>query len=105
MKRIRFSADAHREIAEIVQYLYERNPFAAHRFLGLVDEKCELLAERPLIGRLRPELGEEIRSFVAGNYLMFYVPGSEGIDVYHVIYGGRDLSRIFKRQSGGTFFP
>ena len=97
MKQVRFSADANRELQEIVQYLYERNPLAAHRFLDLVDQRCGLLVEHPLIGRLRPELGQDIRSYAAGNYLIFYVSNTEGIDVYHITYGGRDLSRIFKR--------
>ena len=66
-----------------------------HRFLDALDAACELLAEHPLIGRLRPALPEGVRSFPLGNYLIFYVPAADGIDVVRVIYGGRDLPGAF----------
>jgi len=50
-----------------------------------------------LIGRSRPELGENLRSFPVGNYLVFYVPRADGVDIARVIYGGRDLPGAFGR--------
>jgi toxin ParE1/3/4 len=95
MKSIRFSTEANRDIEEIAVYIHGLNPVAAHRFLDALEETCETLAVHPLIGRERPELAESLRSFAVGNYLVFYLPASKGIFVVRVIYGGRDLPKLF----------
>lgn len=97
MKSFRFSREANLDIEGIANYLHELNPVAAHRFIDMLDEGCELLAEHPLIGRSRPEFGAALRSYPIGSYLIFYEPASDGIDVLRVVYGGRDLESIFKR--------
>lgn len=93
----RYSSDANADIAEISLYIFDLNPIASHHFLNALEETCELLVEHPLIGRLRPEFGEGVRSFSVGNYLIFYIPAPHGIDVARVIYGGRDLPGVFHR--------
>jgi toxin ParE1/3/4 len=98
MSGYRFSADANRDVAGIVDFLFELNPVAARNFLNALESTCELLAAHSGIGRLRPELGEGVRSMPIGNYLVFYIPSAEGIDVARVIYGGRDLPAVFRRQ-------
>lgn len=95
MNSYRNSSDANADIEKILLYLCDLNPVAANRFLDSLDETCELLAEHPLIGRSRPEFGENVRSFPVGNYLIFYVPRTDGIDIARVIYGGRDLPSAF----------
>lgn len=97
MSSYRNSSAAHSDIEEIAAYIFERNLMAAHHFLDLLEEICELLAEHPGLGRLRSELGEGLRSFPVGNYLVFYVSDKEGIAIAKVIYGGRDLPGIFRR--------
>lgn len=97
MSSYRYSSAAHSDIEEIVLYIFDLNPVAASHFLDLLEETCELLAEHPLIGRLRPELGDELRSFPIGNYLIFYTPAADGIDVARVIYGGRNLPGVIHR--------
>ena len=97
MSSYRYSSDANADVEEIALYIFDLNPVAAHHFLNALEEACELLASHPLIGRSRPELGKSVRSFPVGNYLVFYTPASDGIDVARVIYGGRDLPGVFHR--------
>jgi toxin ParE1/3/4 len=97
MSSYRYSSDAYSDIEEVALYIFDLNPVAAHRFLDLLEETCELLAGHPLIGCPRPELGEGLRSFPIGNYLIFYTTASDGIDIARVIYGGRDLPEVFGR--------
>jgi toxin ParE1/3/4 len=97
MSLYRYSSNANADIEEIVLYIFDLNPVAPHRFLDSLEGICELLAEHPLLGRSRPELGERLRSFPVGNYLIFYTPSADGIDVTRVIYGGRDLPEMFGR--------
>ena len=97
MRSYRYSSDANSDIEGIVLYIFDLNPVAAHHFLDTFEETCELLAGHPLIGRPRPELGEGLRSFPVGNYLIFYTMASDGINVARVIYGGRNLPAVFER--------
>jgi toxin ParE1/3/4 len=95
MSSYRCSSAANTDIEAIVLHIFDLNPVAASRFLDSLDQTCELLAGHPMIGRTRPELGENIRSFPLGNYLIFYVPRADGVDIARVIYGGRDLPGAF----------
>jgi|SRR5712671_2189603 len=97
MSSYRYSSDANSDIEEIVLYIFDLNPVAAHRFLDSLEETCELLAEHPFIGRSRAELGENVRSFPVGNFLIFYTLAADGINVARIIYGGRDLPGVFGR--------
>ena len=97
MSLYHYSAAANADVEQITLDIFALNPVAAHHFLDKLEATCELLAGHPLIGHLRPELGEGLRSFPIGNYLIFYVPSSDGIDVARVIYGGRDLPGVFRR--------
>jgi toxin ParE1/3/4 len=95
MSSFRYSSDANADIEEIILYIFDLNPVAARHFLDSLEATCELLAGHPLIGRSRAELCEALRSFPIGNYLIFYTPAADGIDVARVIYGGRDLPVVF----------
>jgi toxin ParE1/3/4 len=97
MKSFHLSTEANLDIEEIANYIFDLNPVAAYRFLDDLDETFELLADFPLIGRLRPDLATDVRSYPVGNYLVFYVPAGKGIEITRVIYGGRDLTKAFKR--------
>src|SRR5215831_13028234 len=96
MKPVRYSTTANRDVEEISNYLFDLNPAAAYSFLDRLDEICNLLAEQPFIGRGRPELGEAMRSFPVGNYLVLYSPDEKGIYVARVVFGGRDLPKTFR---------
>jgi len=69
MRSFRFSTEANFDIEGIGNYIFDLNPIAADHFLAALDETCDLLAGHPELGRLRPELGEGLRSFPIGNFL------------------------------------
>jgi toxin ParE1/3/4 len=97
MRSCRHSSEADLDIEEIVNYIFDLNPVAAYRFLDNLEETFELLADFPLIGRRRPEIGAEVRSFPVGNYLVLYVAAGDGVEISRVVYGGRDLPNLEKR--------
>lgn len=97
MSSYRYSSEANADIEEIAFYIFDLNPTAANHFLDALDETCQRLAVNPEIGRRRPELGEGLRSFCVGNYIIFYTISKEAIEIARVIYGGRDLPRIFNK--------
>lgn len=48
------------------------------------------------MGRKRDELVPNLRSFPVGNYLIFYRPINQGIEVLRVLHGARDIPSIFE---------
>jgi len=56
----------------------------------------EKLAASPNIGRHRDELLSGLRSFPTGNYLIFYIPLEDGIDVVRILNGARDIEALFR---------
>lgn len=74
MSRAQLSLKAHWDLEEIWLYIAQDSPRAADRLIGRIHEKCQVLAESPHIGRSRPELAVDLRSFPVGNYVIFYPP-------------------------------
>jgi len=87
---------AHGDLVEIAMTIAEDNPPAADRWLDAVDSRCKLLAQMPGLGRLRPDLAPELRSFVVGNHVIFYRETHDGIEVIRVLHGARDLPSLFE---------
>jgi toxin ParE1/3/4 len=50
-----------------------------------------MLSQRRHAGPPRPELGENIRSFPVGNYILFYKPLEGGIELVRVLSRYRDI--------------
>lgn len=50
-----------------------------------------MLRDNPLAGRARPELATKLRSFPVGNYVLFYRPLADGIDLTRVLSSYQDI--------------
>ena len=50
-----------------------------------------MLAWALMAGRARVDLGSNLRSFAVGNYVIFYVPLPDGIEVARVMNGRQDI--------------
>ena len=98
MSTYHLSAEAKRDLESIHDYIAEDNPAAALRVVVRIKETCELLAQFPLIGRIRPELGKSIRSFPVKSHLLLYRLGKGEIEIARVYHMKRDL-----RKLEGTF--
>lgn len=88
---------------QVVQDLEESYDFiavdslnAALRFIDLLEEKFLLLTDSPEIGRRREELAPALRSFPVGNYVIFYRPVQEVIQIIRVLHGARDIESAFE---------
>jgi toxin ParE1/3/4 len=47
------------------------------------------------MGVSREELEATLRSQPVGNYLIFYLPLEDGVDIIRVLHGSRDMARLF----------
>ena len=72
------------DLIEIWNFIADDNEPAADRLLDKMDAVLRTLADKALAGRARPELHEEIRSFPVGNYVIFYRPLSDAVEVVRV---------------------
>ena len=82
------------DLLRIWEYIAQDNEEAADRFLDRVDEACKMLANNSLSGMHRAELAEGLRSLPVGNYLIFYRPIEQGIEVIRVLHGARDVDAL-----------
>lgn len=86
---------AENDLTEIALYIAADSPDAAYRFLDRMEARLTMLAREPELGELRPELAPELRSFVVGNYVVFYKPETDGIVVARVVHSARDVDSLF----------
>lgn len=86
---------ARRDLREIWTYVAADSVSAADRLVDAIIEKCGLLATQPEMGQRRPELEPRLRAFSVGNYVVFYRPVEDGIEVARVLHGARDVDRLF----------
>lgn len=89
MSRILRTPQSRTDLVEIILHIRRDNRRAARRWLLTIDEKLRILADFPGIGRARPELGRGLRSFPVGNYVLFYRPSDDGIELIRVLHGAR----------------
>jgi toxin ParE1/3/4 len=85
---------AEEDLADIYVNIALDQPVNADRFIDELRAKMQRLAEQPMIGRARPELGKDVRSFPHAAYVVIYRPNSVGIGVARVLRGSRDLSDV-----------
>jgi toxin ParE1/3/4 len=97
MSRLVLSPEARRDLRAIRDHIAQDDPPAARRVVTRLRDMARLLSGAMAMGRARPELGPEIRSFVADRYVLFYRPLSDpaGIQLIRVLHGARDVDAIF----------
>lgn len=100
MPRFFVTKAAVRDLLEIWAYIAEDNEAAADRLLYNFDEKFDLLATQPGLGRSRPELLPGLRSFPASSYVVFYLEDRDGVSIVRVLHSARDLGQIEFRPPG-----
>ena len=72
MNRVIFAPQAEIDLLDIARHIAAGSLTAAYAFIDAIQQKCELLAANPEMGRLRGELTSQLRSFPVGGYVMIY---------------------------------
>ncbi len=81
---------AKKDLIKIWQYIGQHNPSAADKLLDKIDEGIQALAHHPSIGRPRPEIGNEIRSFPVDNHTIYYLHDDTKLDIIRVLHTRMD---------------
>lgn len=100
MTVILLSPKAEEDLECINNRIASYNPQAANKLLDKIGEKFETLASFPKMGKSRNELVIGLRSFPIEDYLIFYVPIENGIEIARVVSGYRDLEFMFDKEQG-----
>lgn len=66
-----YTIPAKRDLVGIWVYIAEDNIDAADAMEMRIHQVCAKLDNSPAMGKLRPELGAEIRTFGVGNYVIY----------------------------------
>lgn len=91
-KKIKWKPAAKADLLNIWEYVAADDLEQADRLLDAIEIQCQKLARFPRLGRARDELRPLLRSFPLGNYVVFYRPSKDGIEIIRVLHGRRDVS-------------
>lgn len=94
MPIVHVSIAASQDFDQIWLYIATDDPIAADRFLSHIGERCQLYAHQPQLREQRSNLGRNLRCFSVGNYVVYYRPMSDGIEIARVLHGARDIQRL-----------
>lgn len=95
MPRVLRRPEAELDLFLIWEHISLENLNAADRTLDQLEAEFNLMATQPLMGRERPELAPQLRSFAYGHYVIFYLPLDDGINLVRVLDGRQDVESIF----------
>jgi toxin ParE1/3/4 len=94
----RVSKNAQRDLEEIFLYWANRAGLrVADRLIDGITDRFWILGEHPDAGRASEDIGDGVRCFPAGKYLIYYRKTRRGIDILHVFHGARHQKRAFKK--------
>jgi toxin ParE1/3/4 len=92
---LRVSPEAEQDLLDIWLFIADDSPANADAFLDRLAAAAQRIADFSDLGRERPELAHELRSFPLDRYVLFYRPTPAGIEVVRVLHGSRDVDRLF----------
>jgi addiction module RelE/StbE family toxin len=92
MQRLIFTDRAQADLLEAWLYIAEDNLAAADRVLDTLEHEAKVLLMQPLMGRARPELGSQVRSWPSSTpYVLFYEVDAVELTVLRVLHHARDI--------------
>ena len=95
MPHVSRTTRARRDLLDIWLYIAQDNLSAADEFLETIGHKCADVAAYPQSGRSREELAANLRNIPVGNYIVFYRPIHDGVEIMRVLSAARDVDRFF----------
>jgi toxin ParE1/3/4 len=99
MPRILRTRKSREDYVSIEDYIAQTSPQNAEMIIRLFDEKLAFLAANPLIGRPRPELATNFRSWNVHRFVLFYRPIEDGIILIRVLHAAMDITaRLFPER-------
>lgn len=99
--RLELSPFVEGDLEEIGDFIALDNPVRAVSFIREIRDRFHVIAENPLICRLRPEIGEDARLCPHGRYVILFRIAGNTVRIERVAFGGRELPGLYS----GEGFP
>jgi plasmid stabilization system protein ParE len=96
--RLSYLGSARQDLVHILRHITTQSGSLAigQDFVAALRQKCRHLAGLPgHMGRPRPELREDIRSFAFRGYVIFFRYIGDRFDVVNILEGHRDIDAYF----------
>jgi len=101
LARLKYLDSAKQDFVNILGYITRESGSLGNgqRFVGLLRQKCRHLAALPgHMGRPRPELRSDMRSFAFRGYVIFFRYDDSIFEVINVLEGSQDFDSYFERH-------
>jgi toxin ParE1/3/4 len=96
MARYRIARRADSDLDDIWLSIAQReSPVAADHVLTRLYEAFVSVSLSPGIGAPRSRFGPHLRMFPVFEYLIFYRPANDGIEIARVLHGKRNITKDF----------
>lgn len=103
IRRLSYTSDALDNLVDIVAHVFlqSQSRSVAEGLAQRIQGRCRKIASLSgLLGRARPELGDDIRSFAEGNYVVFFrYREPDVLEVIAILEGHRDVEHHFAQRS------
>jgi toxin ParE1/3/4 len=98
-KQLTFSAQAEKDLREIVRYTRQQwGNDQARRYRQELELALKKLSLNAQLGRQRDEVEPGLRSFKTASHIAFYREKDAGISVLRVMHPSQDIERAFDRR-------
>jgi toxin ParE1/3/4 len=94
----RRTEDADADLHDIWYYVALRSGSLeiADRLIDSITERFLLLASQPNLGRARPDLNTDLRSFPVSEYVIIYRIEDDDVVILRVLRGSRNIEALFR---------
>src|SRR5688572_13683408 len=97
--------EARSDVFQIAAHIADRDLAAGLRFLDAAEQTFGRLAEWPRSGTRRRSNNSALKHMRSlplpgrfKNYVAFYLPLADGVEIVRVLHGARDVRRIFEEE-------
>lgn len=100
MYELRYLEQAKADLVDIKRYIARESGSnaLALKYTEKLRQQCRKLAELPgTIGRARPELMQDVRSFPHDSYVILFRYRDTLIEIISIIEGHRDIEELFRQ--------
>ena len=95
MATLLYTPEAAEDLRQIVEYIAANNLSASIRWLDDTEALCNMLAARPDIGeRMQTKRFGAVRRHGSGNYVVYFRPIADGVEILRVLHGARQQDRL-----------
>lgn len=101
MKRlpVHLSPEAAEDLADIRgYYLREVSAAASTRIVSRIRKKLVNISQMPKSGVPRPEIGENVRLFVSGSYVIYADVGADDVAILRILHAAQDRDTIMRNR-------